>query len=155
MKTHLSFLAAIAAVVAVSSALAAQLTTTAHRWTGVWQITDPNKPGGMITLADDGGSNGSSLSGIIVFYVKDRQTDQRIAIETRTIVNPHLEGNALAFQVKRILKPHLKGDSSLSEDRSDPTDIVDMTLTPTSEGKATLTCSKCGEASPTELVKQR
>jgi len=128
----------------------AQASPSIHDWTGVWQITDPDKPGGMIVLADEGTSG---LSGTIAFYVKDRETGQRIAIETRPVVNPHLEGNALVFQVRHILRPHLKGDPPTSFDPAD-TDVADMTLSPGADGKAILTCPKCGGASPTEFVKE-
>jgi hypothetical protein len=120
-----------------------------HNWTGVWQMTSPGKPGGTITLADDGGM----LTGVIVFNVIDRKTGQRIAPETRTIVNPRVEGNSLEFQVRRILKPHLK--NAPEENQPDPTDIADMILTATAEGKASLTCPKCGDPSPMEMVKER
>ncbi len=153
MKKRILLIAALASVLAsvaaVSSALAAQPNTTAHLWTGVWQVRQTGKPGVTITLADDSGT----LAGTIVFDVFNRETNQRIAIEPRTIVNPHLDGNALAFQVRRILKPHLKDAPVSDESQPDPTDIVDMTLIPTSGGKATLNCPKCGEAAPTEVVK--
>jgi hypothetical protein len=131
-----------------STVASAQPNSASPDWTGVWKITTPGKPGVTITLADDSGA----LAGTIVFEVMNRETGQRIAIEARSVVNPHLEGSALAFQVKRILKPHLKDDASATNDKSE-VDIVEMTLTPTAEGKATLTCPKCGEASPAEVVK--
>ena len=129
----------------------AATTDSTHVWTGVWQMTSPGKPGGSITLADDGGA----LAGVIVFNVMNRETGQRIAIETRTMVNPHVQGDALVFQVRRILKPHLEGDPQGSEDASDPTDIVDMTMARSTDGKAILTCPKCGASQPMELVKQQ
>ncbi|HEX4321688.1 MAG TPA: hypothetical protein VHZ52_12330 [Acidobacteriaceae bacterium] len=120
-----------------------------HAWTGVWQVKETNKPGVVITLADDSGA----LIGTIVFDIYKQQTNEHIGTEPRTVVNPHLEGNTLAFQVRRILKPQLKGDPPISEQAPDPTDIVDMTLVPTTENKATLNCPKCGANAPTELVK--
>jgi len=129
---------------------AAKLSRAMSDWTGVWEVKQTGKPGITITLADDGGA----LTGTIVFEVMNRETDKRIAIEPRTVVNPHLEGSALTFQVRRILKPHLKDDTTSADDKPE-TDIADMTLTPTAEGKATLTCAKCGEASPTEVVKEK
>lgn len=149
--------AAVAAASAANTAAQAASTpsTSIQNWTGVWKITTPGKPGGVLSIASDAGPNGTSLSGIIVFYVMNRETGQRIAIEPRTMVNPHVEGNALAFQVRRILKPHLQGDPPASQEPLDPTDVVNMTLTPTSEAKAILTCPKCGEAAPTELVKEQ
>lgn len=134
-----------------STAACAQTKATTHNWTGVWHVQETNKPGIVITLADDGGS----LTGTIVFDVWKQQTNEHIATEPRAVVNPHLEGNTLAFQVRRILKPHLKGDPSGPEDASSDTDIVDMTLVPTKDGKATLTCLNCGGNAPTELVKQQ
>jgi len=131
-----------------STVVSAQPNSASADWTGVWKITTPGKPGLTITLADDSGA----LAGTIVFEVMDRETGQHIAIEPRTIVNPHLEGSALIFQVKHILKPHLKDDTTSANDKPEA-DIADMILTPTAEGKATLTCPKCGEASPTEVVK--
>ncbi|WP_263355791.1 hypothetical protein [Acidicapsa ligni] len=155
MKNTL-FIACIAATLATSVAAqpnntaSSEAKATAHSWTGVWAVKEANKPGVTITLADDNGA----LIGTIVFDIYKRQTNEHIGTEPRTVVNPHLEGNALAFQVRRILKPHLKSDPPASEDQPDPTDIVDMTLTHTSDGKATLTCAKCGSISPTELVKE-
>jgi hypothetical protein len=70
------------------------------------------------------------------------------------MVNLHLEANALVFEVRRILKPHLKGDPPPAGDVLDPSDIVEMTLVPNGEGKATLTCLKCGDASPADLTKE-
>jgi hypothetical protein len=120
---------------------------TAHFWTGVWQVKAVNKPGVVITVADDNGA----LAGTIVFDIYKSQTNEHIGTEPRMLVNPHMEGNSLAFQVRRILKPHLKGEPP--SDASDPTDIVEMTLTPTTEGKAMLNCAKCGGNAPTEVVK--
>jgi hypothetical protein len=120
---------------------------TAHFWTGVWQVKAVNKPGVVITEADDNGA----LAGTIVFDIYKSQTNEHIGTEPRTLVNPHTEGNSLAFQVRRILKPHLKGEPP--SDASDPTDIVEMTLTPTTEGKAMLNCPKCGGNAPMEVVK--
>jgi hypothetical protein len=134
----------------VSTTTFGQPAATAHNWIGVWHVQEANKPGVVITLADDGGS----LTGTIVFDVWKRQTNEHIATEPRTVVNPHLEGNTLAFQVRRILKPHLKGDPPAYEDPSD-TDIAEMTLVPTADGKAMLNCPKCGGNAPTELVKQQ
>ena len=138
-------------VFSASTALLGQSTTTARAWAGVWQMsTAANKPGGSITLANDGGA----ITGVIVFNVMNRETGQRIGIETRTMVNPHILGNTLVFQVRRILKPHLESDLSTSDDAPDPTDIADMTLTRSAVGKAVLTCPKCGDAAPTQLVKE-
>ena len=136
---------ALAAVSAAQPNNAAE--PTAHSWTGVWHVQETNKPGVVITLADDGGS----LTGTIVFDIWKQQTNEHIATEPRTLVNPHMEGNALAFQVRRILKPHLKGEPQ--SDAPDATDIVEMTLTLTTEGKAMLNCPKCGGNAPTEVVK--
>jgi len=133
-----------------STGLSGQSTSTAREWAGVWQMsTAANKPGGSITLADDGGV----LTGVIVFNVMSREIGQRIGIETRTMVNPHIQGNRLVFQVRRILKPHLEGDPSTADDVPDPADIADMTLTLSSIGNAVLACPKCGDASSTEVKK--
>jgi hypothetical protein len=153
MKRILNIAAAavIVTATALTAASAAQPNTAqdapAHSWTGVWKVPVANKPGVVITVADDNGA----LAGTIVFDVWKQQTNEHIATEPRTLVNPHMEGNALAFQVRRILKPHLKGEPS--SDAPDATDIVEMTLTPTSEGKAMLNCPKCGGNAPTEVVK--
>lgn len=144
--------AAASAVNAVAQAVSVP-TASVQNWTGVWKITDPGKPGGVLNIANDAGPSGSSLSGVIVFYVNNRETGERIAIEPRTMVNPHIEGNALVFQVRRILKPHLQGESP--DQPFDPTDIAEMKLTPESATKATLTCPKCGDAPATELVKEQ
>lgn len=148
---------AVAAASAANAVVQAAPTPTAstQNWTGVWKITAPGKPGGVLNIASDAGPSGSSLSGIIVFYVMNRETGERIGIEPRTMVNPHLEGNALVFQVRRILKPHLRDDPSASEQPLDPTDIADMKLTPESSTKAMLICPKCGDAAPTELEKEQ
>jgi hypothetical protein len=119
--------------------------TPTHAWIGVWEMKSPGKPGLTITLVDDTGG----LTGTIVFEVWDRQTEQRIAIEPRAIVNPHMKGDTLAFQVLRIAKPHLKDDPNPSQ--VEPPDPIDMTLSTPSSGKATLTCPKCGENFTTEL----
>jgi hypothetical protein len=73
-----------------------------HFWTGVWQVKEPDKPGVIVTLADD--DNGA-LVGTIVFDIYKAQTREHIGTEPRAVVNPHLEGNNLAFEVRRILKP--------------------------------------------------
>ena len=135
----------------VSTVTSGQPAPAAHNWTGVWHVQETDKPGVVITLADDGGA----LAGTIVFDVWQRQSNEHLATEPRILVNPHLEGNTLAFQVRRILKPHLKGDPSGLEDASSDTDIAKMTLVPTTDGKATLTCLNCGGNAPTELVKQQ
>ena len=132
----------------VSTVTFSQPAPAAHNWTGVWHVQETNKPGVVITLADDGGA----LTGTIVFDVWQRQSNEHLATEPRILVNPHLEGNTLAFQVRRILKPHLDGDTQA--DKND-TDIARMTLVPTTDGKATLTCLNCGGNAPTELVKQQ
>ena len=132
----------------VSTVTSGQPAPAAHNWTGVWHVQETNKPGVVITLADDGGA----LTGTIVFDVWQRQSNEHLATEPRILVNPHLEGNTLAFQVRRILKPHLDGDTQA--DKND-TDIARMTLVPTTDGKATLTCLNCGGNAPTELVKQQ
>ena len=125
----------------------AAATNPAHGWAGVWQITSPSKAGGSITLADDG----SVLTGVIAFNVRNHDTGQHIGIETRTMVGPHVHGDALVFQVRGILKPHFQGEAS--EDALDASDIAEMILTPTSDGKARLSCAKCGSAWPVEVVK--
>jgi hypothetical protein len=121
-----------------------------HFWTGVWQVKERDKPGVTVTLADD--DNGA-LMGTIVFDIYKAQTREHIGTEPRAVGNPHLEGNNLAFEVRRILKPHLKSESQVEADAFDPTDIVEITLVPDTEGKATLNCPKCGPMAPTELVK--
>ena len=129
----------------------AAATNPAHGWAGVWQITSPSKAGGSITLADDG----SVLTGVIAFNVRNHDTGQHIGIETRTMVGPHVHGDALVFQVRGILKPHMQGETPGPEDASDPRDIAEMTVTPASEGKATLACPKCGSAWPVDMVKEQ
>ncbi|MFC5864369.1 hypothetical protein ACFPT7_18835 [Acidicapsa dinghuensis] len=126
-------------------------TAPTQNWAGVWNITAPGKPGGVLNIANDAGPNGSSFSGIIVFYVMNRESGERIGIEPRTMINPHIEGNTFVFQVRRILKPHLRDEAP--DQTFDPTDIADMKLTLESATKANLTCPKCGDAAPTELVK--
>ena len=132
----------------VSTVTFGQPAPAAHNWTGVWHVQETNKPGVVITLADDGGA----LAGTIVFDVWQRQSNEHLATEPRILVNPHLEGSALAFQVRRILKPHLDGDTQAGKNDAD---IARMTLVPTTDGKATLTCLNCGGNAPTELVKQQ
>lgn len=124
---------------------------TAHAWAGVWHVQETNKPGVTITVADDGGA----LGGTIVFDVWKRQTNEHLATEPRILVNPHLEGNTLAFQVRRILKPHLAGESPAEVEAPDPTDIVEMILARTADDKAVLNCPKCGGNAPTKLVKEQ
>jgi hypothetical protein len=146
----MKYLTLASVLLLASTAISGQPAPNAHNWTGVWHVQETNKPGVVITLADDGGS----LTGTIVFDIWKQQTNEHIATEPRAVVNPHLEGNTLAFQVRRILKPHLKGDPPAYEDPSD-TDIARMTLVPTTDGKATLTCLNCGGNAPTELIKQQ
>jgi hypothetical protein len=129
---------------------AADTSAVTHSWTGVWQGKLEGMPGVTITLADDSGH----LAGTIVFNVVDSKHGKIIAIEPRTILNPHFENGNLSFEVKRILKPHLKGEGAAAETEDDPFDIVQMTIAPTTQGKATLICAKCGAASPTELTKE-
>jgi len=121
----------------------------AHNWTGVWQGKLEGKPGVTITLTDDTGA----LAGTIVFNALDRNTGNIIDIVPRTVLEPRMEGNALAFQVKRIRRPHLKGEEPGTHEAEDDVDIVEMVVTQTSEGKAALTCPKCGGGPATELVK--
>ncbi len=128
-------------------------THTAKDWTGVWQTTTQGKPSLTITLADDSGV----LAGTIVFEGYDRETNSRIALEPRTLVNPHLEGNSLAFEVRSMPGPHQK-DKSASESvqtssTNEPADIVQMALVLDAEGNATLNCPKCG--APTEMKKEQ
>lgn len=144
----MKYLTLASVLLLASTVTSGQPAPTAHNWTGVWHVQETNKPGVVITLADDGGS----LTGTIVFDVWKQQTNEHIATEPRAVVNPHLEGNTLAFQVRRILKPHLEGDPQAHEN---DTDIARMTLVPTTDGKATLTCLNCGGNAPTELVKQQ
>ena len=152
MKKRSSIIAAwIAAFSLIASIDSVAATDSVHAWAGVWQMTSPGKPGGSITLADDGGS----LTGVIVFNVLDRDTRQHVAFETRTMVNPHVQGDTLVFQVRGILKPHLKGDPPAWEQAPDPTDITDMTATLSTDGKAILTCAKCRPTTPMDLVKQQ
>jgi hypothetical protein len=145
MKKSLLLVTFIA--VFATPAIAAPPTSPApgHAWTGVWEVKSAGKPGLTITLVDDTGS----LAGTIVFEVRNRETGQHIALEPRAIVNPHMQGDALAFQVLRISKPHLKDDPN--PDQAEPPDAIDMTLSAPSSEKTTLTCPKCGENSPTEL----
>jgi hypothetical protein len=138
-----------------SAAVSAQLNPAAQDWTGVWNITNPDRPGGSLNIANDAGPNGTTLSGTMVFYVNDRETGRRIAVEPRTMVAPHLEGNTLVFQVRNTLKPHLKGSPPASQEPFDPTDVADMILTPAGDGKATLTCPKCRGYTQLDLERQR
>ena len=159
MKTLPAFIASIAAAMALAAPAqprdtksqsdqpAARARAATHAWTGVWTVKETNKPGVVITLADDSGA----LAGTIVFDIYKAQTNEHIGTEPRTVVNPHIEGDSLAFTVNRILKPHLKGEPE--SDAPDPTDVVEMILTRTSEGKAMLGCPKCGSNAPTEVTK--
>jgi hypothetical protein len=130
---------------------AAAAADSVHAWTGLWQMTSPGKPGGSIALSEDGGA----LTGVIAFNVNDRDTGQRIDIQTRTMVNPHLQGDVLVFQVRRFLRPHLRDAPPTPEGAPDPTDIVEMTATRSAEGRAILACAQCGSAIQMELVKQQ
>jgi hypothetical protein len=145
MKRSLILATSLAACALLATRLIIAETDSTHVWTGVWQ--GKALPGVTITLADDSGA----LAGTIVFNVADRENGKIIAIEPRTLVNPHVSGDGLAFQVKRILKPHLKGDASANA--FDPADIADMTLKPDGHGKVMLICAQCGATSPTEMVK--
>ena len=157
-RIHLAIAAACAALAATgldATGLAAptqsdhSTSAEAHAWTGVWQGKLEGFPGVTITLTDDTGN----LAGTIVFNALDRMTGHVIEIVPRTVLQPHMEGNALAFQVKRIMRPHLKGEEPGAHDAEDKVDIVGMVITPTAEGRAMMTCPKCGEGSPTQLEK--
>ena len=107
-----------------------------------------------ITLVDDTGV----LTGTIVFEVFNKETGERIDIVPRTIVNPHLDRDALAFQVLRISKPHLRGAHNPLDpgpEQLDPPDPVDMSLSTPADGKTMLTCAKCGQNAPAVLEKLR
>ena len=139
----------LASMVLMASAISfGQAKGTAHAWVGVWEITDPAKPGGVVTLTDDSGS----LQGTITFNVKDRETDKRIAIEVRSLVNPHMEGDAVVFQVREILKPHLQGETDV--DTAKDAELAKMKLEPAGAGKATMSCANCGNAAPIAMAKE-
>jgi len=136
-------------LLAASTITVGQAKGTTHEWAGVWEITDPSKPGGMVTLADDSGS----LQGTITFNVKDRDTGKRIAIEVRSLVNPHIEGDAVVFQVRGILKPHLQGETDT--DTAADTELAKMKLEPAGAGKASMVCANCGNTAPIAMAKEQ
>lgn len=140
----------LASMVLVASTIGVgQPKPAAHDWAGVWEITDPGKPGGMVTLADDSGA----LQGTITFNVKNRETGKRIAVEVRSLVNPHLDGDAVVFQVRGILRPHLQGETDA--DTAKDTELAKMKLAPAGVGKAMLVCANCGDSAPIAMVKEQ
>lgn len=146
----LLFASMFASMVLVGPAISVgQSKGSAHEWVGVWNVTDPAKAGGVVTIADDGGS----LQGTITFNVKDRETDKRIAIEVRSLVNPHVEGNAVVFQVRGILKPHLRGETDV--DTAKDTELAQVRLEPAGAGKAMMVCANCGSSEPIAMAKEQ
>lgn len=139
----------VASMVLVASTISfGQAKGTAHAWVGVCEVTDPGKAGGVVTLADDGGE----LQGTITFNVKDRETDKRIAIEVRSLVDPHMEGDAVVFQVRQILRPHLQGETDA--DTAKDTELAHMRMEPAGAGKATMVCANCGNSEPIAMAKK-
>ena len=161
MKSNLIITCIAAVLAACSSELLASAVVSGQPdpavvdWTGVWKMDNSDRPGGVLNIAGDAGPNGTLLSGIIVFYGKNRETGQRIAIEPRTMINPHLEGNTLVFQVRHIRVPQVRADQSAPEQGLVLADSVDMTLKPGGEGKAVLNCPKCGANASIELTREQ
>ena len=89
-------------------------------------------PGVVLTLGDDLGN----LSGTIVFTaIRDGAVAGHV---THVILHPHLDDGSFSFEVMR---PGRKND------------VVDMTLSLSSDSKGQLVCAKCGAASPTAMEK--
>jgi len=86
----------------------------------------------VLTLGDDSGE----LSGTIVFTaLRDGSVAGHV---THVVLHPRVDGDSLCFQVKRPGRTN---------------DIVDMTLSLSTDSKGQLVCAKCGAASPTAMEK--
>ena len=140
MKRRLSVLAMsfIALISCVGTAIASKAqpdagsTASTAKWVGVWQGELEGFPGVVLTLGDDLGD----LSGSIVFTaIRDGVVAGHV---THVIQHPHVDGESFSFQVKRPGREN---------------DIVDMTLSLSSDSKGQLVCAKCGTASPTAMEK--
>jgi hypothetical protein len=102
------------------------------KWVGVWQGELEGFPGVVLTLGDDSGE----LSGTIVFTaLRDGSVAGHV---THVVLHPRVDGDSLCFQVKRPGRTN---------------DIVDMTLSLSTDSKGQLVCAKCGAASPTAMEK--
>jgi hypothetical protein len=125
----------VVACALIALACGSQAATGSHKnWIGVWQAKVVNQPGMTLTLADDTGE----LGGTIVFEVFNREENRLIAREPHTLVHPHIDGNVLSFQVN--------GCCGRSQ-------ILNITLELTKDGKAESRCSNCGSDAVTELEK--
>lgn len=123
------------ACAAIALACVTQAAAESHdNWIGVWQAKVVNQPGMTLTLADDTGE----LGGTIVFEVFNRDENRLIAREPHTLVHPRIDGNVLSFQVK--------GCCGRSQ-------VLNMTVELTKDGKAETRCSNCGSDAVTELEK--
>jgi hypothetical protein len=118
-------------------ACGSQAITESHgNWIGVWQSKVENQPGITLTLAADAGD----LGGTVVFEVWNREENRLIAHEPHTLMHAHVDGNMLSFQVN--------GCCNKSE-------ILNMTVELTKDGKAQFRCSNCGSEAVTALEKQQ
>jgi hypothetical protein len=123
-------------IAACSLALAQPATNT--DWVGIWHADADGLPTGTLTLATDTGT----LGGTVVLDMVSREggTPHVIESEPHVLMNPHVDGNTLAFQVK-MKKP----DGSV---------VASFNVTLTSAGKANIHCVNCGANAPAvELVR--
>ncbi len=116
-------------VVAATSGAIAQSRHNAE-WLGVWHGELDGQPSVILTLADDTGP----LGGTVVLNIIERENGEAhvTATEPHTLINPHVEGDVLAFQFR-------KPDG----------DLLDFTVKRTAEAEATIHCLNCGADAPT------
>jgi hypothetical protein len=117
---------------AASMFAAASLSQPADRatWLGVWQGELDGQPSVVLTLADDTGE----LGGTVVLNIIQKEDGQAhiIAKEPHVLLNPRVDGDALAFQFKKL-------DGGL----------LDFTIKLAGADKATIHCLNCGPDAPT------
>ncbi len=119
----------LAAVAAAGAALAQA--QHAPEWLGVWHGELDGQPSVVLTLADDTGA----LGGTVVLNVLEKEQGGETHIvrtEPHALVNPHVEGDVLAFEFK---KPN--------------GDLVNFTVKRTADGEAMIHCLNCGADAPT------
>jgi hypothetical protein len=99
-------------------------------WIGVWQGELDGNPSVVLTLADDTGQ----LGGTVVLNIIQKEDGQAhiVAKEPHVLLDPHVDGDALAFQFRKL-------DGGL----------LDFTIKRTAADKATIHCLNCGPDAPT------
>jgi hypothetical protein len=122
----LAFLCAAFMLAAASQSQPANCTD----WLGIWQGELDGQPSVVLTLADDTGQ----LGGTVVLNIIKNEDGQPhiVALEPHVLMNPRVDGDALAFQFRKL-------DGGL----------LDFTIKRISADKATIHCLNCGPDAPT------